>query len=92
MISVFLPIVIHIINIIGNLKQYIDINNLIVTITIILFIKSTYLKSIYYNVIILLIFYINNIKYNILVCRMFGKYFKIIIKQHKIIDTIEGIL
>ncbi|ETW14899.1 hypothetical protein PFFVO_06191 [Plasmodium falciparum Vietnam Oak-Knoll (FVO)] len=40
---------IHIINIIGNLKHYININKLILAININLFLKSTYFKNFYYK-------------------------------------------
>ncbi|EUR66683.1 hypothetical protein PFBG_04263 [Plasmodium falciparum 7G8] len=52
------------------------IKKLILGITISLFLKSTYLKNFYYNVDILLVFYILNKNYSISLCGMFGKSFK----------------
>ncbi|EWC79165.1 hypothetical protein C923_00157 [Plasmodium falciparum UGT5.1] len=56
---------------IGNLKHYININNM-------KNIKNKYIyKNYYYNVIIPLVFYVLNIKYTVLVCSIFGKHFKL---------------
>ncbi|EUR72626.1 hypothetical protein PFBG_02335 [Plasmodium falciparum 7G8] len=60
---------------IKNLKQFININNLIITITI-----SLFLNNFYYNIMLLLIFYILNINYSISLCGMFGKFLYCILK------------